>query len=214
MHGKLFQEKYSLCSKVPILYFTLTHSCPPYFVAKMSIKFIDFIEIWFVCGKNAISLKSSEATEICDEVLWNNKHITCDPNSLYDRYIINKEIVKVGDVISETGRPLTWFEAKDKFLLHDSKLLNLSCIPAIWKSKLVAEHGQSNMRSAIKMPLGITCRTAYYMLLEPLIRPATPQRTLEISLNLCDPDWKKDPYVTTVNNNRIIITLFPVQNSE
>ena len=44
--------------------------------------------------------KSLEATEICDEVLWNNRHITCDENSLYDRYFINKGIVKVGDNVS------------------------------------------------------------------------------------------------------------------
>ena len=87
----------------------------------------------------------------------------------------------------------------------------LTCIPAIWKSKLVAEHSQSNIRSAIKKPLGITCRTGYYTLLAPLIRPETAQSTSETSLNLCDPDCKKNLYVTTVNNNRIIITLFPVQ---
>ena len=153
----------------------------------------DLVYLW----QNVISLMSPENTEICDEVLWNNKHITCDGNSVCDTYFINKGIVKVGDIISETGRPwpLTWFEAKEKFLLHDSKLRSwlglLSCIPAIWKSKLVAEHGQSNTRSAIKTPLGITCRTAYYTLLAPLIRPATAQSTLETSLNLCVPDWKK-----------------------
>ena len=74
--------------------------------------------------QNVISLKSSETTEICDEVLWNNKHITCDGNSIYDTYLINKGIVKVGDIINETGRPLNWFEAKEKFLLHDSKVLS------------------------------------------------------------------------------------------
>ena len=138
----------------------------------------------------------------------NNKHITCDGNSIYDMYLINKRIVKVGDIINETGRPLNWFEAKEKFLLHDSKLLSwlglLSCIPAIWKSKLVAEQGQSNIRSAIKKPLGITCRTAYYMLLAPLIRPATAQNTLETSLNLRDPDWKKIymlPRLTTIESS-------------
>ena len=66
----------------------------------------------------------------------------------------------MSEILSMTGRPLTWFEAKEKFLLHDSKILSwlglLSCIPAIWKSKLVAEQGQSNIRCAIKRPLGIT----------------------------------------------------------
>ena len=80
----------------------------------------DLVYLW----QNVISLKLSETTEICDEVLWNNKHITCDGNSIYDMYLINKGIVKVGDIINETGRPLNWFEAKEKFLLHDSKLLS------------------------------------------------------------------------------------------
>ena len=123
-----------------------------------------------------------------------HKHITCDGNSLYGRYFISKGIVKVGDIINEAGRPLTWFKAKEKFLLHGGKLLSwlglLSCISAIWKSKLAAKPGQSNICSILKKPLGITFRTAYYMLLEPLIRPATAQGTLETSLNLCDSDWR------------------------
>ena len=50
-------------------------------------------------------------------------------------YCIYKGLVKVGDIINGTGRSLTWFEAKEQFLPHDSKLLSwlglLSCIPAI-----------------------------------------------------------------------------------
>ena len=173
-------------------------------VDKIPSFYRDLVYLW----QNVISLKLSETTEICDEVLWNNKHITCDGNSIYDMYLINKGIVKVGDIINETGRPLNWFEAKEKFLLHDSKLLSwlglLSCIPAIWKSKLVAEQGQSNIRSAMKKPLGITCRTTYHTLLAPLIRPATAQNTLETSLNLHDPDWKKIymlPRLTTIESS-------------
>ena len=76
-----------------------------------------------------------ENTEICDEVLWNNKHITCEGNSIYDTYFIIKELSKSEDIINETLRLLTWFEAKENFLLHDSKFVSwlglLSCIPAI-----------------------------------------------------------------------------------
>ena len=158
--------------------------------------------------QNVSSLKSPETTEICDEVLWNNKHITCDGSSLYHTYFIDKGIVKVGDIIDETWRPLTWFEGKEKFLLCGRKLLSWlglsSCIPVIWKSKQAAEHGQSNIRSVIKKPLGITSRTAYYTLLEPLIRPATAPSTLETSLSLCDPDWKKIymlPRLTTIESS-------------
>ena len=47
-------------------------------------------------------------------------------------------------------------EAKEKFLLQGCKLLSwLGLLPAIWKSKLAAEPGQSNISSVIKMPLGL-----------------------------------------------------------
>ena len=59
-----------------------------------------------------VSPKLSETAQICDEVLWNNKHVTCDGNRIYDTYLINKGIVKVGDIINETGRSLSWFEPK------------------------------------------------------------------------------------------------------
>ena len=93
-------------------------------------------------------------------------------------------------------------------MLHEIKLLSwlglLSCIPATWKSKLVVEQGQSNIRSAIKKPLGITCGTAYHTLLAPLIRPTTAQSTLETYLNLRDQDWKKIymlPRLTTIESS-------------
>ena len=205
-HGKIIPSKiFSMLGGTNIIFHTntlLSLRCRKN-VDKIPRFYRDLVYLW----QEIISLKSSETTEICDEVLWNNKHITCDGNSVYDTYFINQGLVKVGDIINDR-RPLTWFEAKDKFLLHDSKLLSwlglLSCIPAIWKSKLVAKHGQSNIRSAIKKPLGITCRTAYYTLLVPLIGPATAQSTLETSLNLCDLDWKKIfmiPGLTTIESS-------------
>ena len=78
-------------------------------VDKIPSFYKDLVYLW----QNVISLKSSETIEICDEVLWNNKHIACDGNSIYDTYLINTGIVKVGDIINETGRPFNWFEAKE-----------------------------------------------------------------------------------------------------
>ena len=50
-------------------------------------------------------------------------------------------------VISEEGKPLSWFEAKQKFLPIGTQILNwpglVNCIPKVWKNKFAAESGHS-----------------------------------------------------------------------
>ena len=70
---------------------TLLSLCCRKNVDKIPSFYGDLVYLW----QNVISLKSSETTEICDEVLWNNKHITCDGNSIYDTYLSIKELSKL-----------------------------------------------------------------------------------------------------------------------
>ena len=61
-----------------------------------------------------------------------------------------------------------------------------------------------NLTHVLQSKTHFTCRTAYYTLLAPPVRPATAQSTLETSQNLCDPDWEKIymlPWLTTIESS-------------
>ena len=86
--------------------------------------------------------KTEDALDIANEVLWNNRHVTRDGNSLYDKSLIDKGIITIRDITNEIGELLSWSEAEQKFSLNRVQILNwlglLNCIPKTWKNKLAA----------------------------------------------------------------------------
>ena len=72
-----------------------------------------------------ISCKETEdALDDANEVLWNNQHVTRDGNSLYDKSLIDKGIITIGDISNEIGELLCWSEAEQKFSLNRAQILN------------------------------------------------------------------------------------------
>ena len=53
--------------------------------------------------------------DIANEVLWNNRHVTRDENSIYDKSLIDKGILTIRDIFNEVGDMLSWAEAEQKF---------------------------------------------------------------------------------------------------
>ena len=84
--------------------------------------------------------ETEDVLDIANEVLWNNRHVTRDGNSLYDKSLIDKGIITIRDIINEIGELLSWSEAEQKFSLNRAQILNwlglLNCIPKAWKNKL------------------------------------------------------------------------------
>ena len=123
-----------------------------------------------------ISCKKTEnALDIANQDLWNNRQVTRDGNSLYDRSLIDKGIITIRDISNEIGELLSWSEAEQKFSLNRARILNwlglLNCIPKTWKNKLAANserlysaHANFNTK---QMPF-IISKTAYQILLNLL----------------------------------------------
>ena len=93
-------------------------------------------------GQDISWKKTEDALDIANEVLWNNRHITRDGNSLYGKSLITKGIITIRDISNEIGELLSWPEAEQKFSLNRAQILNwlghLNCIPKAWKDKLAA----------------------------------------------------------------------------
>ena len=86
----------------------------------------------------------SNAFEVCIECLWNNRLITSNGESLYNRHFIAKGIIRVQDIVDQNGLLLLWSGAQEKYSLNNSLILNwqglIKNIPKNWKSMLSNDH--------------------------------------------------------------------------
>ena len=93
----------------------------------------ELIQLWSEVGEK----KSSNASDICGEVLWNNAWIVSNGETLYNKHFVDKGILTVKIKIDEFGRPLIWAEVKQKYNLNNSHVFNwfslIKSIPRNWK---------------------------------------------------------------------------------
>ena len=73
-------------------------------------------------------------SEICGEVLWNNALIVSNGETLYNKHFVDKGILTVKNIIDESGQPLRWAEAKQRYVFNLIGLMNR--IPRNWKNIL------------------------------------------------------------------------------
>ena len=151
----------------------------------------ELVHLW----SNESEKEPLTASEIFGEVLWNNSRITSNEQSLYNYHFISKGIFTVRDLIDASGQPLGWTEAKQKYHLSSSQILNwlglIKCISRTWRDLLintpinscnVEEYPVNKERSAM------TSKIACQNLLEPLLSAPSAQRSLERVLKLTDID--------------------------
>ena len=150
----------------------------------------ELIQIW----ANASRKEPSRTSEICEEVLWNNKVITSNGDSLFDKHFISKSILTIRDIIDEYGVPLSWQDTQQKYSLNSSLEFHwygpIKSIPTTWKDELQRNihHFYGNNRNEHCI---ITSKIAYQRLLKPITKPPTAQNSLINLSGLTDINCKK-----------------------
>ena len=145
----------------------------------------ELIQIW----ANTSKTEPSKTSEICEEVLWNNKMITPNGDSLFNKYFIIKGIMTIQDIIDEYGALLSWQDKKQKYLLNSSLVFHwyglVKSIPRSWKDDLLRDdlYPSRNNRNE---HCTITSMIAYQRLLKPITKPPTAQNSLTSLLQLHD----------------------------
>ena len=152
--------------------------------------YYELIQIWGkACGK-----EPPRTSEICEEVLWNNKMITFNGDSLFNKHFILKGILTIRDIIDEYGVPLSWQDAQQKYSLNSSLIFHwyglIKSIPMIWKDELQRNipYSSGNNRNECCI---ITSKIAYQRLLKPITKPPTAQNSLVKLLEPTDINWKE-----------------------
>ena len=91
------------------------------------------LDAWSVLNTTA---KVTSYDDIVNQIIWNNKHILIQDKSIFIKHLVDHEIVKIGDLISDNGR----FIKSDKILqtsLSPIQYFNLmsivNSIPNEWR---------------------------------------------------------------------------------
>ena len=149
----------------------------------------DLIQIWALASEN----EPSNAIDIGHEVLWNNKLITSNGESLFNRQFIIKGILTVRDIMGENGSPLSWQDAQERYSLSNALTFKwyglVRSIPRKWKNELSISNAHLLGTNEEFRMINITSKTAYKRLVTSLIKPPTAQKSLASLLGLTDIDW-------------------------
>ena len=73
---------------------------------------------------------------LCNEIIWNNKHVPVDGKTIMNKKWYNKGIIQVKDLISSNGHILTITELQEKHNVQIDFLEYQSVIIAIPKNWL------------------------------------------------------------------------------
>ena len=133
--------------------------------------------------------------------------VTSNCQTLFNKRFIDKGILRIQDIIDDSGSPLGWSSAQQKCSVNNSQMLGwislIRCIPRTWRNKLTYLQNE-NCEHTRKKSLGITSEIAYQKFLKPLLRPPTAQKSLEKAFDLNNVNWSKMyllPRVTTIESS-------------
>ena len=113
--------------------------------------------------------------------------ITAVGKPVFHQAFLNKNILNVSDLLTESGSSLTWQMAKQKYDLNDGHFIDwlgiINSIPSDWKSqiKLHFSNNTSQYNTAIQhyMIPDMSVKAVYNSSVKSLKKPPTSKNTLD-----------------------------------
>ena len=120
---------------------------------------------------------------ILNDSLWNNSFITAVGKPAFHQAFLNKNILYVSDLLTESGSFLTWQMAKQKYDLNDGHFIDwlgiINSIHSDWKSQIKLHFSQYKAATQHYMIPDMSVKAAYNSLVKSLKKPPTSKNTLE-----------------------------------
>ena len=162
----------------------------------------ELVQLWVIISQ----VKPKNIDYILNESLWNNSFITAVGKPVFHQASLNKNILNISDLLTESRSFLTWQMAKEKSELNDGHFIDwlgiINSIPRDWKSqiKLYFSNNTSQYEAVTQhyMIPDMSVKSAYNSLVKSL--PPTSKNTLEKILDISNVDW---PMVTIESSLRI-----------
>ena len=96
----------------------------------------ELIELWCKVSYQ----EPSDITHIHNQSLWNNGFIVTQGKPIFNLSFINERILKVSDILNDSGNLLYWQLGKSKYNLDDKDFTSwielIESIPQMWKKEI------------------------------------------------------------------------------
>ena len=96
----------------------------------------ELIELWCKISYQ----EPSDIIQIYNQCLWNNSFILTQGKPIFNLSFINKGILKVSDILNESGNLMSWQSGKSKYNLDNKDFMSwiglIKSIPQKWKKEM------------------------------------------------------------------------------
>ena len=96
----------------------------------------ELIQLWVIISQ----VKPKNIDYLLNESLWDNSFLTAVGKPVCHQVFLNKNILNVSDLLTDSGSFLTWQMAKQKYDLNDGHFIDwleiIKSIPSDWKSQI------------------------------------------------------------------------------
>ena len=155
----------------------------------------ELIELWCKISYQ----EPSDIIQIYNQCLRNNSFILTQGKLIFNLSFINKGILKVSDILNESGNLMSWQLGKSKYNLDNKAFMSwiglIESIPQKWKKEmkllvLYSDEGYNpcSLRREPFLP-NLTVKETYKTLIRPLVKQPTAQKSIESVLQRNDIDW-------------------------
>ena len=141
--------------------------------------------------------------EICKQTIWNNSFIITLGKPIFYKDFIDKNILRIADLLTDFGNFLSWQMARQKYNLRNKDIMKwfslIASIPTSWKVEIRnyfsgTEDTCTSCTPTIPQPKAsllpdMSVKAAYKILIRPLVKAPTSQKSLKKLLCRHDLDW-------------------------
>ena len=156
----------------------------------------ELIELW--CDKISYQ-EPTDIIQIYNQCLWNNSFIVTQGKPVFNLFFINKGILKVSDILNDSGNLLSCQLGKSKYNLDNKDFMSwiglIESIPQKWNKEIklfvlhsVEAYNPCSLRREPFLP-NLTVKETHKTLIRPLVQQPTAQKSTESVLQKNDIDW-------------------------
>ena len=169
------------------------------YVKKLSPFYQELVNLW----ANISQQNPTTFSEICNQTLWNNSFITTLGKPSFYKDFIDKNMLRIADLLTDSGNFLSWQMARPKYNLGNKDIMKwlslIASVPMSWKAEI--RNYFSNIEDTctsrtlpipqpkVSLLPDMSVKAAYKILIRPLVKAPTSQKSLEKLLCRQDLDW-------------------------
>ena len=168
-------------------------------VKNLSPFYQELVNLW----ANISQQNPTTFSELCNQTLWNNSFITTLGKSIFYKDFIDKNMSRTADLLTDSGNFLSWQMARQKYNLRNKDIMKwfslIASVPMSWKVE-IRNYFSSIENTCTSCTLTIpqtkvsllpdtSVKAAYKILVRPLVKAPTSQKSLENLLCRQDLDW-------------------------